>query len=350
MPLSGLLWCGGLAGERGSIGDEHAVAVGVEAVAFADGFLVGGEDEFAAGEGADEHEERGTGEVEIGEERAGLLEFVGGVDEDAGAAGTRLDGAGRLGLEDACDGGADGDAAFGGIEGGGGVGGNRVALLVHFVVLDVFGFHGEEGSSSDMKREESVGNFLENFGSEVEAGCGSGDGAGVGGVNGLVALVVGGIGIALEVGRERHVAVFFQVGEFVEIDDAFASGEDFDDFGGGSRDGNSCAGLEFASGFDEAFPAVRADLLEEENFDAGGIGEEAGFDDAGVVQDDEISFAKVAWEIGEEAMLDGSGGAVKDEHARGVAALGRTAGDEFGRKVVVVVADEAVHGGVRFFW
>ena len=79
---------------RGSVGDEHAVAVGVEAVAFADGFVVGGKDEFAAGEGTDEHEEGGAGEVEIGDERPGLLEFLGRMDEDAGAAGARLDGAG----------------------------------------------------------------------------------------------------------------------------------------------------------------------------------------------------------------------------------------------------------------
>ena len=57
---------------------------------------VGGEDSFATGvfvgEGADEHEEGGFGEVEVGEEAADDAEVVAGGDEDAGLAGVRLEG------------------------------------------------------------------------------------------------------------------------------------------------------------------------------------------------------------------------------------------------------------------
>jgi hypothetical protein len=41
--------------------DEHAVAVGEEAIAFADGVVVGVEDEVASCERADQHQQRGFG-------------------------------------------------------------------------------------------------------------------------------------------------------------------------------------------------------------------------------------------------------------------------------------------------
>lgn len=51
---------------RHCLEDEHAVAVGEEAVFFGDGLLVGFHDEVLAGEGGDEHDEGGFGEVEVG--------------------------------------------------------------------------------------------------------------------------------------------------------------------------------------------------------------------------------------------------------------------------------------------
>lgn len=63
--------------------EEHAIAVAVEAVFLADGLVVGFEDEFAASEGADEHDEGAFGEVEIGEEGADDVEGAGWVEEDA---------------------------------------------------------------------------------------------------------------------------------------------------------------------------------------------------------------------------------------------------------------------------
>ena len=65
------------------IREEHAVAVGEETVSLADGFGVGGLDEFTSGESAHEHQEGGAGKVEIGEERAGVLELVGRMNKNA---------------------------------------------------------------------------------------------------------------------------------------------------------------------------------------------------------------------------------------------------------------------------
>ena len=66
--------------------DEHGVAEGEEAVLLFDGCLVGAEDEVAAGEGADEHDQGGFWQVEVGDDGVDDLEVVAGVDEDTGPA------------------------------------------------------------------------------------------------------------------------------------------------------------------------------------------------------------------------------------------------------------------------
>src|ERR1044071_8507609 len=71
------------------LGNQHTVAVAVEAVARADGVAVGGEHEVAAGEGGDEDEERGAREVEVREDRVHGAEAVAGRDGEAGLAATR---------------------------------------------------------------------------------------------------------------------------------------------------------------------------------------------------------------------------------------------------------------------
>src|SRR4051812_41315387 len=71
----------------GALLDEHAIAVREEAVALADGVLVGGEDAVASGEGGDEHEERRLRQVEVGEQRAHDAEVEARVNKDVGFAG-----------------------------------------------------------------------------------------------------------------------------------------------------------------------------------------------------------------------------------------------------------------------
>ena len=78
--------------------DQHAVAVAEEAVSGLDGVFVGGEDEFPARfgsndlacEGADQHEQGGLREMEVGEEAGDDAETVSRADEDAGLAGVGL--------------------------------------------------------------------------------------------------------------------------------------------------------------------------------------------------------------------------------------------------------------------
>ena len=77
--------------------DEHAVAVGEEAVAFGDGLVVGFHDEVAAGHGGNEHHEGGLGKMKVGEEGVDRFELAWGVDENVGGVGGGL-GIGRVGL------------------------------------------------------------------------------------------------------------------------------------------------------------------------------------------------------------------------------------------------------------
>ena len=67
--------------------EKHTVAVAEETVLLADGVGIGGENTFATGEGADQHEEAGLGQVEVGEHGVDKTKTVAGGDEDVGFAG-----------------------------------------------------------------------------------------------------------------------------------------------------------------------------------------------------------------------------------------------------------------------
>ena len=71
--------------------NQHAISVGVEAVALGDGVAVGAEDIFLSSQSADQHEERRLGQVEIGQERSDDPEFVAGIDEEIGFTGAGAD-------------------------------------------------------------------------------------------------------------------------------------------------------------------------------------------------------------------------------------------------------------------
>ena len=71
--------------------DQHAVAIGEEAVALFDGVAVRGEREFGAREGADQQQQAGARQMEVGQHRAHSLKLVAGIDEQIGRpAGTAI--------------------------------------------------------------------------------------------------------------------------------------------------------------------------------------------------------------------------------------------------------------------
>ncbi len=198
---------------------------------------------------------------------------------------------------------------------------------------------------------------VEDLGGEVEAGRGRGGGAGLVGVDGLVAGAILSLVVAVDVRGERHVAYFVEDGLEVrdrgEAQGAFAEvagGEDLgfeEEFaGGGVGEVEAVAGLDLAAGTDQRGPDVFAwvlvgKLLREQDFDAaGGVGrvrlgvrgagaggEEAGRDDTAVVEDEEVAILQIMREFGEHLVAVGAGRAVDGEHAAGAAHCGRRLGD-----------------------
>jgi hypothetical protein len=308
-----------------------------------DGLAVGFEDEVAGGEGADEHHQGGFGEVEVGEQGADGFEFEAGGDEEVGFApgGNDFAVVAGDGFEGAHGGGADGDSAGGALNLGGGGGGDIVLLMVHDVVFDAFGADGLEGADADVEGDEGVRDGGEHFGGEMQAGGGGGDGAFVGGEDGLVAFAVEGLFVALHVVGEGEVAVAVFVDGAIPGDEAVAIFEDFLDGACGVAEGDLVMEFEAFAGFDHAAPEGGAVGFEAEDF-AVVVGEEAGGDDAGVVEDDAVLGLEVGGEVAEVTVFDEPGGAMDDHHAGGGAIGERGAGDEFRGQVVVEVGRE--HG------
>ena len=122
---------------------------------------VGAEGEVRAGEGSDEKEESGVGEVEVGEETADPFKFVGGIDECGGGALMRGEGVGRF--EDAGGGGADGDKFVGGSGFFGEASWDFIIFRVHGVIAKVFCFDGAKGTESHVESNEGVGEVSEEF-------------------------------------------------------------------------------------------------------------------------------------------------------------------------------------------
>ena len=80
-------------------------------------------------------------------------------------------------------------------------------------------------------------------------------------------------------------------------------------------------------------------MFGEENFDAAGVAgamaDESGFEDAGVVEDEEIGWLEECWEVFKRAVFPGFGFAVEDQHAGTVALFRGLLGDQrFGEVII----------------
>lgn len=115
---------------------------------------------------------------------------------------------GGSGFEDAGGGGADGDEFVGGSSFFGKACGNFIMFCVHGVIAKVFCLDWAEGAQADVEGKEGVRKLGKEFGGEVEAGGGGGDGAWGLGIGGLVVGWVGG----LEIGLALNFAGFEDVG------------------------------------------------------------------------------------------------------------------------------------------
>ena len=184
-------------------------------------------------ERADEHEQCGAGDVEVGEQGVHDFELARRVDEDFCAAfasddlPVMLRGDTFQHPHTRC---ADGDDAavltLGGVYCARGGVADGVAFFVHLVRGEVGGVDARESSEADVQRDETNFNaecadFFQQLGCEMQTGGGRGDGAERLRIDGLVAVQIFRLlGVAADVGRQGD---FPEGVEFVQ--NVFGAGE-----------------------------------------------------------------------------------------------------------------------------
>jgi len=197
-----------------------------------------------SGEGADQHQEGALRQVKVGDQAVDDQEWLWGMQEDAGASGLHC---GQWGwtirgsvvgiapvkillsagdrFEDAGGGGADGDdasaAGAGGVDEIGGGLGQGEPFDVHLVVGEEVDLDREERAGADVEGEVGgldavLAEGLDQFGGEVQAGGGGGDGSGMAGIDGLIPFLIevgGGSGGPFDIRWKRKFAVTFGKGD-----------------------------------------------------------------------------------------------------------------------------------------
>lgn len=209
------------------------------------------------------------------------------------------------------------------------------------VIFDGVGADREEGAEADVEGEvfdlDAAGfEAGEDFFGHVEAGGWGGGGSGFVGEYGLVALVVGLVGVAIHVGREGDFAEL--VGEIKEVrfagDDGEAVAEDLvdsEDMFVSRAEEKLSAGAEAAAV--HAFVAtiiVLGVALEDDDFASGafcGFCVEAGFDDFCVVEDEEVTGVEKVGEVGVVFVENFAGDFIEHEQTGGATDFWRVVRD-----------------------
>jgi len=149
--------------------------------------LVGAEHTFPPGQTADQHEQSRLRQMEVGQHRLDCFEFETWIDEKVSSSGTGDDGscAEAHGVfQSSNGGGADSDDAPRGaeslVDSGCGAGRNRVGLGMDLVIFHALDAYWLECAKADVQCDlgafnAALMNAVEDFWSEVKAGCGGGD-------------------------------------------------------------------------------------------------------------------------------------------------------------------------------
>ena len=239
--------------------------------------------------------------------------------------------------------------------------GDRIGLRVQHVLFDFLDADWLERAKSDVEGDfrgldAAIAEAGQNFRSEVEASGGRGDGSALAGVDGLVAVAIGGGIGAGDVGRERDMADLLDAGEEVvdrtEADVALAKFAAGDDLGLEFivvAEEKVLADADFAAWTHEAFPIVRIalELTCEQDFDlaaeevargrilradrlglkTGAASKKASGKYAGIVEYQQITGVEKVGKIAKVAVGERAGGAGEMEEARAGAIGQRLLGD-----------------------
>ncbi len=138
---------------------KHSITEGEKSVFLLHGFFIRGKDVLTAGEGGHHHDEGGFWKVEIRDDGIDHVPLIARIDIELRPAAAALkDTALTSGLQCADRGRADSDdaAAFGSrsIHFFRSFFTDRVPLLMHFMVFDIFFRNRAEGTDTDMKGDE----------------------------------------------------------------------------------------------------------------------------------------------------------------------------------------------------
>jgi hypothetical protein len=205
--------------------NQHAVAVAIKTIPLQHGFSIGAQDQPPAGERRHQHQERGAGEMEIGEQPVHRPELEPGTDKKVGRTrpgeeAALLPGAFQ-GPDDCRPDGEDRPGVFlARTDRPGRFWTNSVPLREHPVVIEAVDFDGLKGCLPDFEVDGTQRGALffdapQDPRCEVKPGRGRGDRPIVAGKNRLVSLPVELpqprlLPSALDIGRKRCVPDFFQ--------------------------------------------------------------------------------------------------------------------------------------------
>ena len=286
--------------------------------------------------------------MEVGDKAVDAVELDAGVQENGGVAAAGLDLAifSGDGFQCAAAGGAHGDDPV--------PGGfcfadalcrllaDGVPLAVHLVVGDLLFHHGTEGAEANVKRHLRNANALgadgiHQFRGEVEPRRGSGGAAQLFGIDGLVLALV--FQLLRDIRRKRHFAKLIQLfikglGIIIECNVLVAvfhglvhhSGQ------GAVAKADLGAGLHPLAGFGQALPLVAFHLTQQQQLAdrAGGLldAHDAGGQDLGVVDDQQVAGLQKFGQVVEDLMLDAVILLAQNHQPRGVAGVRRLLSNE----------------------
>ena len=240
-------------------------------------------------------------------------------------------------------------------DGGGGLGRDPVPLAVHPVRGQIVALHRRKRAGAHVQRHPGDGDTRrpqrrEHRLVEMQSGGRRGDGAGMAGIDGLVARLVRGVGSAPDVRRQRDLAVAIEIlGERLRsVDGEPEEAVVARDHGRrhAARQVDRAAGARRMARAELEHALVRAEHALQQQLDGAARGldrAQSRLDHPRVVEDDEVAGGEEAGQVGERAVLDRVAGDVQQAACR--AGRRRRLGDELLRQREVEIGQAVgAHG------
>ena len=334
--------------------DEHGISEGEETILLLDGLVIGLPHEIVPRESSNQHHERASRHVEVGNESLGNVELVRRVDEFVGPTdvGLQVVGRGKAGLDGphhCCSDRSHG--VHGRLERHvsplSHLGRNVIEFAVHAMLGQILDLYRAKRPQPGMQRHwKNIHSLLFQGGDElrgeVQTGGRSRDSTALRSKHRLISIFVFRLDIPLQIRRDGRLP------DFVDLVVEF--------FVGTLKDKPDCptprgcivdnlsnetifeiqlvANADLAGRVYDHVPqaALRVQFTQQEHLDARAglllVAKETGGEDFRVVHDHHVAFAEVFSNIGEHFVLNGSGSPIEDHESRRITGLGGIFGNE----------------------